>query len=43
MSRGSTTGLLVLSIFVGNHLIVAGHNGRSRADVLRQAQEWLLR
>lgn len=33
--------MLLLSLWVGNHLIAAGHGDRSRADVLGQASRWL--
>jgi AcrR family transcriptional regulator len=33
--------MLLLSLWVGNHLIAVGHGDRSRADVLRQALRWL--
>jgi AcrR family transcriptional regulator len=34
--------LLVFSLYIGNHLIAADHGTRSRAEVLRHAQTWLL-
>jgi AcrR family transcriptional regulator len=34
---------LAMSIFVGNHLVVADHGGRDRADVVRAAMNRLLR
>jgi AcrR family transcriptional regulator len=33
--------MLLLSLWVGNHLIAADHGARSRADVLRGALSWL--
>jgi AcrR family transcriptional regulator len=33
--------LLAFSVWIGNHLIVAGHGTRSRADVLDLALRWL--
>jgi AcrR family transcriptional regulator len=33
--------LLVFSLFVGSPLITVDHDGRSRADVVEQALEWL--
>ena len=33
--------LLVFSLFIGSPFITADHDGRSRADVVKQALEWL--
>jgi AcrR family transcriptional regulator len=33
--------LLVFSLFIGSHFITVDHGGRSRADVVEQAVEWL--
>jgi AcrR family transcriptional regulator len=33
--------LLVFSLFIGSPFITADHDGRSRADVMEQALEWL--
>jgi len=33
--------VLLLSLWVGNHLIAADHGTRSRADVLRRTLRWL--
>jgi AcrR family transcriptional regulator len=35
--------LLALSLFIGSPFIAADHDGRSRADVVEQALEWLTR
>jgi AcrR family transcriptional regulator len=35
--------LLVMSLFVGSHSVVADHRGRTRREVVEAAQEWLLR
>jgi len=34
--------LLTFSMFIGNRFMVADHGARSRADVVKLAQEWLL-
>jgi AcrR family transcriptional regulator len=34
--------LLVFSLFIGSPFITADHDGRSRADVVEQALEWLV-
>lgn len=34
--------LLALSLFIGSPFITADHDGRSRADVIKQALEWLV-
>jgi len=31
----------VMSLFIGNHFIAAGHAGRTRSAVLRDAVRWL--
>jgi AcrR family transcriptional regulator len=33
--------LLVMSLFIGNHFIAAGHGGRTRSAVLKDAVRWL--
>jgi AcrR family transcriptional regulator len=33
--------LVAFSLFIGSHFITADHDGRSRADVVEQALEWL--
>jgi AcrR family transcriptional regulator len=35
--------LLVFSLFIGSHFVSADHGGRSRAEVLELALEWLTR
>jgi hypothetical protein len=35
--------LLVFSLFIGSHFVSADHGGRSRAQVLELALEWLTR
>ena len=35
--------LLVFSLFIGSHFVSAEHGGRSRAQVLELALEWLTR
>ena len=38
-----TRSLLVFSIYIGNHFIAADHGSRTRRQVLRHTQSWLLR
>jgi hypothetical protein len=33
--------LLAFSLFIGSHFVTAEHDGHSRADVVKQALEWL--
>jgi hypothetical protein len=34
--------MLTFSLFIANHFIVADHGDRSRAEVVRLTEEWLL-
>jgi AcrR family transcriptional regulator len=38
-----TRSLLLFSIYIGNHFIAVDHGDRTRQDVLRHTQSWLLR
>lgn len=40
--EAETRSMLVYSLYIGNHLIAADHGTRSRTEVLRHAQAWLL-